>query len=164
MLRAAAIASRPKAVLEDAARAAMRAIEWPADVFNVVDDDPATGAEWLPVFAVLPHSLAKCRLFGAVATYGHAAPPPSMAFGAIDKYQRASMSLASSNEIEIFIADYIRHLARDRLKQAFRRTPAALLDPFEVEVACVPATAIAHRNLAEDVIALQNPVERIELL
>ena len=145
--------------------AAIRVIDWPAGGSNIVDDDPAaTGAEWLPVFAALPHSLAKCRLFGAVATYGHAAPPPPMAFGAIDKYQRASMSLAGSNEIEIFIADHIRHLARDRLKQAFRRTPAALLDPFEVEVACVPGTVIAHRNLAEDVIALQNPVERIELL
>ena len=37
--------------VEDAARAAMRAIDWPPGVFNIVDDDPAIGTEWLPVFA-----------------------------------------------------------------------------------------------------------------
>jgi nucleoside-diphosphate-sugar epimerase len=37
--------------VEDAARAAMRAIDWPPGVFNIVDDDPAAGTEWLPVFA-----------------------------------------------------------------------------------------------------------------
>jgi len=37
--------------VEDAARAAMSAIDWPPGVFNVVDDEPAAGTEWLPVFA-----------------------------------------------------------------------------------------------------------------
>jgi nucleoside-diphosphate-sugar epimerase len=37
--------------VEDAARAALRAIDWPPGVFNIVDDDPAIGTEWLPVFA-----------------------------------------------------------------------------------------------------------------
>jgi nucleoside-diphosphate-sugar epimerase len=37
--------------VEDAARAAMLAIDWPAGVFNIVDDEPAAGTEWLPRFA-----------------------------------------------------------------------------------------------------------------
>jgi nucleoside-diphosphate-sugar epimerase len=37
--------------VEDAARAAMLAIGWPAGVFNIVDDEPAAGTEWLPRFA-----------------------------------------------------------------------------------------------------------------
>lgn len=37
--------------VEDAARAAMRAIDWPPGVFNIVDDEPAAGTEWLPAFA-----------------------------------------------------------------------------------------------------------------
>jgi nucleoside-diphosphate-sugar epimerase len=37
--------------VKDAARAALRAIDWPAGVFNIVDDEPAPGTEWLPVFA-----------------------------------------------------------------------------------------------------------------
>ncbi|SFV34012.1 NAD-dependent epimerase/dehydratase family protein [Hyphomicrobium facile] len=37
--------------VKDAARAAMYAIDWPPGVFNIVDDDPAIGTEWLPVFA-----------------------------------------------------------------------------------------------------------------
>jgi nucleoside-diphosphate-sugar epimerase len=37
--------------VEDAARAAMLAIDWPAGVFNIVDDEPAAGTEWLPNFA-----------------------------------------------------------------------------------------------------------------
>jgi nucleoside-diphosphate-sugar epimerase len=37
--------------VEDAARAAMRGIDWPAGVFNIVDNEPAAATEWLPVFA-----------------------------------------------------------------------------------------------------------------
>jgi nucleoside-diphosphate-sugar epimerase len=37
--------------VEDAARAAMLAIDWPAGVVNIVDDEPAAGTEWLPHFA-----------------------------------------------------------------------------------------------------------------
>lgn len=37
--------------VEDAARAAMLAIDWPACVVNIVDDEPAAGTEWLPGFA-----------------------------------------------------------------------------------------------------------------
>ena len=37
--------------VKDAARAAMLAIDWPAGVVNIVDDEPAAGTEWLPHFA-----------------------------------------------------------------------------------------------------------------
>lgn len=29
----------------------MLAIDWPAGVFNIADDEPAAGTEWLPRFA-----------------------------------------------------------------------------------------------------------------
>jgi nucleoside-diphosphate-sugar epimerase len=37
--------------VKDAARAALLAIDWPAGVVNIVDDEPAAGTEWLPQFA-----------------------------------------------------------------------------------------------------------------
>jgi nucleoside-diphosphate-sugar epimerase len=37
--------------VEDAARAALLAIDWPACVVNIADDEPAAGTEWLPRFA-----------------------------------------------------------------------------------------------------------------
>lgn len=37
--------------VEDAARAALLALDWPAGVVNIVDDEPAAGTEWLPVYA-----------------------------------------------------------------------------------------------------------------
>ncbi|MFE1551038.1 NAD-dependent epimerase/dehydratase family protein [Streptomyces sp. NPDC058718] len=35
----------------DAAEAAVRALAWPAGAYNVVDDEPAPGQDWLPVLA-----------------------------------------------------------------------------------------------------------------
>lgn len=35
----------------DAARAALLALTWPAGVWNIVDDEPAPGRQWAPVFA-----------------------------------------------------------------------------------------------------------------
>lgn len=35
----------------DAARAAVSALDWPAGIVNIVDDEPAPGTEWLPAFA-----------------------------------------------------------------------------------------------------------------
>jgi nucleoside-diphosphate-sugar epimerase len=35
---------------DDAASAALAALDWPAGAVNVVDDEPATEREWLPVF------------------------------------------------------------------------------------------------------------------
>lgn len=37
----------------DAAFAAYQALTWPAGVYNIVDDEPATGAGWTPVYARL---------------------------------------------------------------------------------------------------------------
>lgn len=45
----------------DAAFAAYQALTWPAGVYNIVDDEPATGAAWVPIYA---------RLVGA--------PPPPL--------------------------------------------------------------------------------------
>lgn len=37
--------------VEDAARAVVEAIDWPTGAYNIVDDEPATGTEWVPAFA-----------------------------------------------------------------------------------------------------------------
>jgi nucleoside-diphosphate-sugar epimerase len=37
--------------VEDAAQAALEAIKWPSGPINIVDNEPATGKEWVPVFA-----------------------------------------------------------------------------------------------------------------
>ncbi|WP_028543699.1 NAD-dependent epimerase/dehydratase family protein [Paenibacillus taiwanensis] len=37
--------------VEDAANAALLALEWPTGPVHVVDDEPAAGTEWLPVYA-----------------------------------------------------------------------------------------------------------------
>lgn len=39
--------------VEDAATAALAALEWPAGPVNIVDDEPARAAEWLPVYSSL---------------------------------------------------------------------------------------------------------------
>jgi nucleoside-diphosphate-sugar epimerase len=36
---------------EDAAVAAVLALEWPSGIYNIVDSDPAAGTEWVPVYA-----------------------------------------------------------------------------------------------------------------
>jgi len=43
----------------DAAQTAVQALDWPAGIYNIVDDDPAAATEWVPLYA---------RLIGA--------PPP----------------------------------------------------------------------------------------
>jgi nucleoside-diphosphate-sugar epimerase len=37
----------------DAAQAACQALDWPSGVLNIVDDEPAAGTEWLPLYAEL---------------------------------------------------------------------------------------------------------------
>lgn len=37
--------------VDDAAAAAVQALSWPTGVFNIVDDEPASAREWLPVYA-----------------------------------------------------------------------------------------------------------------
>jgi nucleoside-diphosphate-sugar epimerase len=39
--------------VEDAARAAQLAVDWPPGIVNIVDDEPAAGTVWLPVYAAL---------------------------------------------------------------------------------------------------------------
>jgi len=39
--------------LDDAALAAVNALNWPSGVYNIVDSEPASGKEWLPVYAKL---------------------------------------------------------------------------------------------------------------
>jgi nucleoside-diphosphate-sugar epimerase len=37
--------------IEDAAAAAVQAVEWPTGAVNIVDDEPAAGFDWVPAFA-----------------------------------------------------------------------------------------------------------------
>ncbi|GHO89347.1 NAD-dependent epimerase/dehydratase family protein [Dictyobacter formicarum] len=37
--------------IDDAARATLEALVWPAGIVNIVDDEPASGSCWLPVYA-----------------------------------------------------------------------------------------------------------------
>ncbi|MBN9391867.1 MAG: NAD(P)-dependent oxidoreductase [Chloroflexi bacterium] len=37
--------------IDDAARAALLALNWPPGAYNIVDDEPAPGTEWVPAFA-----------------------------------------------------------------------------------------------------------------
>ncbi|GAA2468681.1 NAD-dependent epimerase/dehydratase family protein [Winogradskya humida] len=37
--------------VDDAARAASQALTWPRGIWNIVDDEPAAGDQWVPVFA-----------------------------------------------------------------------------------------------------------------
>lgn len=37
--------------VEDAAHAALLALDWPTGAVNIVDDEPAKGIDWLPVYA-----------------------------------------------------------------------------------------------------------------
>jgi len=39
--------------VEDAAQAAVLALDWPDGIVNIVDDEPAVGTEWLPHYAAL---------------------------------------------------------------------------------------------------------------
>jgi nucleoside-diphosphate-sugar epimerase len=39
--------------VEDAARAALLALDWPAGIYHIVDDAPATASEWVPLYASL---------------------------------------------------------------------------------------------------------------
>lgn len=39
--------------VDDAARSAIAALDWPAGVVNIVDDEPASGTQWVPYLAAL---------------------------------------------------------------------------------------------------------------
>jgi nucleoside-diphosphate-sugar epimerase len=46
----------------DAAQAALAALAWPAGPLNIVDDAPAAGMDWLPVYASLVGAPPPVRL------------------------------------------------------------------------------------------------------
>jgi nucleoside-diphosphate-sugar epimerase len=61
----------------DAAQAALQALDWPRDTLNIVDDAPASGKEWVPLYA---------RLIGA--------PPPPVKSGTLGWERGASNARA----------------------------------------------------------------------
>ncbi|MCP1184628.1 NAD(P)-dependent oxidoreductase [Paenibacillus sp. 1781tsa1] len=42
--------------VQDAANAALLALDWPTGTYNIVDDEPSKGTEWLPVYADALHA------------------------------------------------------------------------------------------------------------
>lgn len=69
--------------VEDAAEAAVQALEWPSGVVNVCDDEPAAGREWVPGF---------CRAVGvASAPVSSAGERQGWARGASNEYARKGL-------------------------------------------------------------------------
>ena len=62
--------------VDDAAAAAVQALAWPPGIYNIVDDEPATGLQWVPDF---------CRCLGLPAP----APIPERARVGIRRHQSA---------------------------------------------------------------------------
>ncbi|MFX3634397.1 MAG: NAD-dependent epimerase/dehydratase family protein [Candidatus Pristimantibacillus sp.] len=50
--------------VEDAARAALLALNWPSGPVNIVDDEPARGVDWLPVYSQSLGALAPVKQSG----------------------------------------------------------------------------------------------------
>ena len=70
--------------VDDAARAAVAALEWPSGAVNVCDDEPASGHEWLPAF---------CATVGApVPERGAPSARQSWARGADNTWLRAGLT------------------------------------------------------------------------
>ncbi|MDP4506674.1 NAD-dependent epimerase/dehydratase family protein [Nonomuraea turcica] len=65
--------------VDDAAAAAVQALEWPSGPVNVCDDEPAPAHDWLPAF---------CRAVGAPAPPEDDAPRNGFARGADNRYAR----------------------------------------------------------------------------
>jgi nucleoside-diphosphate-sugar epimerase len=61
--------------VDDAARAAVAALGWPAGTVNVVDDEPAAGSAWVPVF---------CAAVGAPVPSANPGRPHPWARGAVN--------------------------------------------------------------------------------
>lgn len=55
--------------VDDAARATVLALDWPAGPVNVVDDEPAAGTTWLPVYAAALGAPPPPALTGTGAEY-----------------------------------------------------------------------------------------------
>lgn len=68
--------------VEDAAMAAVRALDWPAGAVNVVDDEPAAGTAWVPAF---------CAAVGAPVPGVDGAGRHPFARGASNRYAREEL-------------------------------------------------------------------------
>ncbi|ONI75097.1 dTDP-glucose 4,6-dehydratase [Actinosynnema sp. ALI-1.44] len=68
--------------VDDAAEAAVSALEWPTGAVNVCDDDPASGYDWTPAF---------CRAVGAPEPARSDAPRAGWARGADNRYARQEL-------------------------------------------------------------------------
>ncbi|MFI6584820.1 NAD-dependent epimerase/dehydratase family protein [Embleya sp. NPDC050493] len=69
--------------VDDAAAAAVAALDWPCGVVNVVDDEPATADEWVPAFA---------RAVGASSAGAVHAPHAHWARGADNHFARKHLN------------------------------------------------------------------------
>lgn len=62
--------------IHDAARAAVAALDWAAGIWNVVDDEPAAGHDWVPTFAAAvdapARALVSCGDIGRPVSNAHA--------------------------------------------------------------------------------------------
>jgi nucleoside-diphosphate-sugar epimerase len=67
---------------DDAANAAVEALEWPSGIVNVCDDEPASGREWVPVF---------CAAVGA--------PPPEEGDGARAPWARGASNARARGDL-----------------------------------------------------------------
>jgi nucleoside-diphosphate-sugar epimerase len=68
--------------VDDAAAASVAALAWPTGAVNVVDDEPAAGDVWVPVF---------CRAVGAPEPAPSAAPRNAYARGAANEHARHAL-------------------------------------------------------------------------
>ncbi|MCE7011056.1 NAD(P)-dependent oxidoreductase [Kibdelosporangium philippinense] len=68
--------------IDDAATAAVAALEWPTGAVNVCDDEPATGYDWTPAF---------CKAVGAPSPSTSDAPRTPWARGADNRYARKEL-------------------------------------------------------------------------
>jgi nucleoside-diphosphate-sugar epimerase len=69
--------------VDDAAGAAVQALEWPTGAVNVCDDVPAAGREWVPAF---------CRAVGAPEPARSTAERQGWARGASNQYARTELN------------------------------------------------------------------------
>jgi nucleoside-diphosphate-sugar epimerase len=68
--------------VDDAAAAAVAALDWPSGAVNVCDDDPTPGTEWVPAF---------CRAVGAPPPPAADRPRAGFARGADNRYAREEL-------------------------------------------------------------------------
>ena len=98
-------------------------------------------------------------LFGAIAADRHVAPSSRPSPGMIDKHQRAGMPLAGFHGGEVLLAYEPRQSFADRQQHRFRRSPAS----YQLQLQAIAVAMAMPRYLAEHFVALQKPIQRIQL-